>query len=59
MKYKNSAYYKGAELWKLLPLVIATSDSTFQFKKNLKTNYNTFVDVLYYFCLVRMLLFTN
>ena len=47
MKYKNSAYYKGAELWKLLPLDIATSDSIFQFKKNLKTNYSTFVDVLY------------
>ena len=31
-KYKNSPYYKGSELWKLLPLHIANSDSLFQFK---------------------------
>ena len=46
LKYKNSAYYKGAELWKLLPLDIANSDSIFQFKKSLKTRYKTYVDVL-------------
>ena len=46
LKYKNSAYYKGAVLWKLLPHDIATSESMFQFKKSLKSRYKTFVDVL-------------
>ena len=44
-KYKNSLYYKGAELWKLLPRDIAASDSIFQFKELLKKRYNTYVDI--------------
>ena len=43
-RYKNSPFYKGAELWKLLPLDIASSDSIFQFKLNLKKTYETFCD---------------
>ena len=31
LKYNTSPLYKGAELWKLLPLNIATSNSFFQF----------------------------
>ena len=46
LKYKNSPLYKGAELWKLLPVDIITSDSLFQFKKGLKEKYKTFVDPL-------------
>ena len=46
LKYKNSPFYKGAEFWNLLPLNIITSDTIFQFKKSLKTRYNTYVDVL-------------
>ena len=34
-KYKNSSFYKGAELWKSLPLEVATSD-TLSFQKALK-----------------------
>ena len=46
LKYKNSPYYKGSELWKQLPMDIATSDSVFQFKKCLKIRYKTYVDTL-------------
>ena len=45
-KYKNSPFYKGAELWKLLPLHIATSESIFQLKQGLKREYKTYVNVL-------------
>ena len=44
-KYKNSPYYKGAELWKLLPIDIVTLDSIIQFKHLLKSSYKTFVDI--------------
>ena len=47
MKYKDSACYKGTELWKLLPLDIVTSDSIFQLKTKLKARNKTFADVLY------------
>ena len=30
IKYKNSPFYKGAELWKLLPMDIITSGSLFE-----------------------------
>ena len=43
-KYKNSPLYKGAEFWKLLPVNIISSDSIFQFKKELKVQYKTYVD---------------
>ena len=46
MRYKKSPFYKGVELWKLLPLEIVNSDSLFQFKKNLKSRYKTYLDVL-------------
>ena len=46
-KYKNSPFYKGAELWKLLPLDIATSDSLFQFKQYLKRQYTIYNNTLY------------
>ena len=45
IKYKNSPFYKGSELWKLLPVDIATSDSLFQFKQAFKKRYNTYVDI--------------
>ena len=44
LKYKNSPFYKGVELWNLLPLDIATSDSLFQFKHSMKKKYKTFCD---------------
>ena len=43
-KYKNSPFYKGADLWKLLPNDIIASDTVFQFKSLLKTRYKDFVD---------------
>ena len=45
MKYKNSPFYKGVDLWKELPLDIINSDSIFQFKKKLKHRYTTYLDV--------------
>ena len=44
IKYKNSPYYKGTELWDLLPLDIIQSDSIFQFKQSLKRRYNIYCD---------------
>ena len=44
IKYKNSPYYKGSELWDLLPLDIIQSDSVFQFKKNLKRKFTIYCD---------------
>ena len=44
LKYKNSPFYKGVELWNLLPLDIATSDSLFQCKHSMKKKYKTFCD---------------
>ena len=44
-KYKNSPYYKGAALWKLLPHDIASSDSSHQFKTLLKSRYKDYVDL--------------
>ena len=43
-KYKNSPFYKGAELWKLLPRDIESCDSIYQFKILLKTRYKDYVD---------------
>ena len=43
-KYKNSLFYKGADLWNLLPHDIASSDSIHQFKTLLKSRYRDFVD---------------
>ena len=44
IKYRNSPFYKGVELWNLLPMDILTSDSIFQFKHNLKRKYTTYCD---------------
>ena len=44
-KYKYSPFYKGVELWKLLPGEIAASDSIFQFKHALKSRYKTYVNI--------------
>ena len=46
LKYKHSPYYKGAELWKVLPRDIVDCDSLFQFKKSLKNRHKTYVDTL-------------
>ena len=46
-KYKNSPYYKGSELWKLLPLYIANSDWLFQFRQNFKKEYKAYFDTMY------------
>ena len=45
-KYTNRPFYKGSELWKLLPVDIATSDFIFQFKQAFKKRYNTYIDIL-------------
>ena len=44
IKYRNSPFYKGVELWNLIPMDILTSDSIFQFKHNLKRKYTTYCD---------------
>ena len=44
IKYKNSPFYKGAELWDLLPLYITESESIFQFKQKLKPRYKIYCD---------------
>ena len=46
LKYKNRPFYKGANLWSLLPIDIALSQSIFEFKKSLKNRYTTYVDTL-------------
>ena len=38
-KYKNIPFYKGSELWKLLPQDIASADSLYQFKDSMKKTY--------------------
>ena len=43
-KYKNGPFYKGADLWKLLPKHIASCDSIYQFKTLLESRYKDFVD---------------
>ena len=44
IKYKNSPFYKGAELWDLLPLYITESETVFQFKQKLKPRYKIYCD---------------
>ena len=38
-KYKNSPFYKGAEMWSLLPHDIIESDTLYQFKQSMKKKY--------------------
>ena len=40
VKYKNSPYYKGAELWDSLPQYVTDSVSMTEFKRNLLLVYN-------------------
>ena len=40
----NRPFYKGEELWKLLPIEIGTSESLFQFGSSLNKKYKTYVD---------------
>ena len=44
IKYKSSAYYKGSLLWDDLPYVAKRSITLLEFKKHLKTVYNTYND---------------
>ena len=46
-KYKNSRFYKRAELWKLLPNDIITSDTLYLFKQTLKTRYKKYDNTLF------------
>ena len=43
MKYKNSPYYKGSELWDELPRQVIESTSLTEFKMNLMHGYRTYV----------------
>ena len=43
VKYKNSPYYIGSELWNSLPLATINSDTIFEFKKCLKGIYRAYV----------------
>ena len=45
VKYKNSPYYKGSELWDTLPLTTVDCDSVFEFKQLLKKRYVIYLDV--------------
>ena len=44
MKYRNSPYYKGSDMWDTLPLTTVTSDTLFEFKQHLKKRYVTYHD---------------
>ena len=43
-KYKNSPFYKGADLWQLLPHNIVLNVTVHQFKTLLKSRYKVYVD---------------
>ena len=43
-KYKHSPFFKGAELWELLPMDIMECESIFRFKQKLKTTYTVYCD---------------
>ena len=45
-KYKNSPFYKGSELWMLLPIDIINSDSLYQFKQSLKKRFTKYDNTL-------------
>ena len=46
VKYKNSPFFKGSELWDELPNDIIACDSIFQFKKKLKCKYTIYCDTI-------------
>ena len=45
-KYKNSPYYKGADLWKSIPLELTRSPCRLHFKNELKKLYRNYNDDL-------------
>ena len=45
VKYKNSPYYKGSQLWDALPLTTINCDTLYEFKKHLKKRYVIYLDV--------------
>ena len=46
-KYKNSPFYKGVELWKLLPNDLVNVDTIYQFKRELKSRYKKYDNTLF------------
>ena len=46
-KYRNSPFYKGTELWKLLPNEIVNNGSVYQFKLDLKVRYRKLDSTLF------------
>ena len=44
MKYKNSPYYVGSELWNNLPIDVIHSPTLQQFKVSLRRLYKTYKD---------------
>ena len=42
LKYKNSPYYKGSELWNTLPIATINCDNIFEFKSSLRKIYRKF-----------------
>ena len=42
LKYKNSPYYKGSELWNTLPITTTNCDNIFEFKSSLRKIYRKF-----------------
>ena len=46
-EYRNSPFYKGTELWKLLPNEIVNNDSVYQFKLDLKVRYRKYDRTLF------------
>ena len=46
VKYRNSPYYKGSDLWDTLPLTTINCDTLFELKKTqLKKRYVIYLDV--------------
>ena len=45
VKYKNSPYYKGSELWDSLSMSTVNCDTPFEFKQCLRKRYVTYLDV--------------
>ena len=44
VKYKNSPYYKGSDLWDTLPLTTVECETLFEFKQHLKKRYVIYLD---------------
>ena len=46
-KYKNSPFYKGVEIWKMLPNDLVTTDTQMQFRLALKARYKNYDPTLF------------